>query len=165
MSLPDGSRRAALLHVIFWTALLSAFAAIGLPVIYRSVNSGYLLPPTKFSSTDAYLTKIRPNVAFSASLIDLFGSFPRERPVLVLFRDGDFEGTLLAQLMAYLAWPHAVKLITVMPHVLPPELTPTALAASGAAVVGCHVPLPPGSPPAVSLSSSIAIAVPNSAGR
>ena len=156
----NGSRRWAPWPVWICAASLAAFVVIGAPTVLRSVREGYLLPATEFSSTDAYLTKIEANRAFTGMLIGVFHSFPRDRPVLVLYREGDFEGTLIAQLMAYVAWPHDVSLLAVAPHRLPPELQRERLSASNAALVACHVSLPPGSPPGVSLSPTVTIALP-----
>lgn len=160
---PDNLRRpGATLQIAIWAAALSAFAVLGARAMFASLRDGYLLPATQYSSTDAYLTRIEANRAFSEMLVFAFGSFPRETPVLIVYRDHDFEAILLAQLMAYLSWPHEVQLIAVVPHALPPSLEPARLTASRAAVVACHVPLPPGSPPGISLAGNVWLAVPPS---
>jgi hypothetical protein len=129
--------------------LLSAFALIGGSVVFPFVRSGHFLPATKFSSTDAYLADVRTKQPVSAALSDAFKSLPSRTRVLILYRGGDLTGTLDAQLVAYLAWPHDVQLILVAPHVLPPELQPDRLSSSGDAVIACRIPLPPHGPPRV----------------
>lgn len=140
--------------------LLGAFVVIGLPVNYRATRGGYRLAATPYSSTDAYLTEIAPSRAFSETLVRLFDSFPQTSPVLIVYRDEEFKGTLLAQLMAYLAWPHPVQLLNVKPHALPPELQAQRFRSERALVVGCHVPLPPGSAHVVQLAADFAIGLP-----
>jgi hypothetical protein len=129
--------------------LLGACALIGASVVIPFVRGGHFLPATKFSSTDAYLAEVRTNQSFSTALLDAFKTLPSSTRILILYRRGDLTGTLDAQLVAYLAWPHEVQLILIEPHVLPPELQPDRLSSSGDAVVSCRIPLPPHSPPRV----------------
>ncbi len=140
--------------------LLSVFAIIGASVVFPFVRSGHLLPATKFSSTDAYLMDVRTKQPFSAALIDAFKFLPSHTRVLILYRDDDLTGTLYAQLVAYLASSHDVQLILVVPQVLPPDLQPDRLSSSGAAVIGCRIPLPPHSPPRVIRFGEISAAFP-----
>lgn len=156
----NAAERAIVLPRAICAVFIFAFAAIGGPIVFRGAHAGYLLPPTPYSSTDAYLTKIEPNRAFSETLVKLFATFPRESPVFVLHRGEDFDGTFIAQLMAYLAWPHPVQLFDVSQHALPPEPPSSHITEGQALVVACHVPLPPTRNAEVELSSSVAIALP-----
>jgi len=154
------TRRATALHAVCCAILLSAFALIGASVVFPFVRRGHILPATKFSSTDAYLRDAETNQSFSAALSDALKSLPSQTRILILYRDGDLTGTLDAQFVAYLAWPHEVQLILVAPHVLPPELRPDRLSSSGAAIISCRIPLPPHSPPRVIRFGDISAAFP-----
>ena len=159
----SASECGTVLHRAVCGVFLLAFVAIGAPIVFRDARAGYPLPRTPYSSTDAYLTKVQPDRALSGTLVKLFAAYPHEAPVLVLYPGEDFEGSFVAQLMAYLAWPHPVQLLDVSTPSVSPEVQLSRTAAGKALVVGCHVPLPSMGRAVVQLSSSVAIALPDGA--
>lgn len=157
----DGSRRSATVQIAVCALLLGAFALVAAPVVVKAARSGFLLPPTPYSSTDAHLAQILPNRAFAGALTDLFAAVPRRSSVFILMRDGVDTWTLVVQLLAVLSWPHPVQVIRVRPHLLPPELETSALAASQAIVFALDLPLPPSRHADWQLSKNVTLSLPD----
>ena len=118
---------------------------------------------TKFSSTDAYVRDVSTHETFSAALIDAFQSLPPHTRVLILYPEADLTATFSAQLVAYLAWPHDVRLLPLAPPLFPSELQPDRLSSSGYAVIACRIPLPPHGLPRVIRFGDISGAFPERA--
>jgi hypothetical protein len=129
-----------LTHIAFWSIALALFVCISGPRIAHLAcrNSIHFVGP--FHSTDSFFffDTGRPNS--SERLIELFGTIASSESVVIFTRSDDRRSSFIGMMVAYLAWPHPVRLIDVIGRDRPQTERPGA---TPGAYVFCRVNPPP----------------------
>ena len=128
-----------LAHILLWASLIAAFICVSAPRISRDVTKYSIHHISPFQSTNHFLYLATGVSGASEQLIALFDSLPSSKVILIVAREDDPPSTFLAETMAYLAWPHPLKIINITR--LESELTATD-PATVAAFVFCRVNRP-----------------------
>jgi hypothetical protein len=118
---------------------IAAFLALGAPVIFRSATQGSIQFAGPFHSSDSFLNFVTGVNNGSRRLIALFGSLPASKEILIIVRDDDQQSAFLGALVAYLAWPHPVRLVDLRNTGISGSAGPDSIAA----VAFCRVRPPP----------------------
>lgn len=100
-------------HIWLWTALIASFLVVSLPKILRGASkySIHLIGP--FHSTDSFLHFDTGEANGSERLLSLFESVPLSGRIVIFVRNDDRRSGFIGMLVAYLAWPHPVRIIDV----------------------------------------------------
>jgi hypothetical protein len=110
----EWSRRVrAIAHISLWSTVIAAFLWVSVPKVFRgaSKNSIHLVGP--FHSTDSFLNFDTGKVNGSERLLSLFESVPSSERVVIFVRNDDRRSGFIGMLVAYLVWPHPVRIIDV----------------------------------------------------
>ncbi len=114
-----------------------------------------------YHTTNSYLLRLLKIRDGSERLLWAFSSLPRNRPIAVVLREGDDEGTFLGYVVSYFAWPREVRFVSVKPgtslRVLH-SLDQTTLAA----ILFCGIDPPPAMRPLIPIGSGL-IMIPTAA--
>jgi hypothetical protein len=90
---------------------VAAFLALGAPPIFRSAVGSSIQFAGPFHSSDNFLRFATGARNGSERLIALFDSLPPAREILIVVREDDQQSAFLGSLVAYLAWPHPVRIV------------------------------------------------------
>jgi hypothetical protein len=129
-------------HNLLWTVLLGALPLVDLPQIDRDAHPEPTRLFNTFHSSDSFLQVTADTKDSSKRLVSLFESLPSSKTILVLVHYSDPASQLLGEVMAYLSWPHPVRILDVAGTNAASELAaiePTSVAA----FVFCGVNPPP----------------------
>jgi hypothetical protein len=108
------NRLGAIARISFWAIALTAFVCFGLLRLSRFTSAHTIQFCGPFHSTDHFFFSDtgRPNA--SEKLVALFESTPASEPVLIFTRNDDRRSGFIGMMIAYLAWPHPVRVIDVL---------------------------------------------------
>jgi hypothetical protein len=145
----------ALAHRIFWGGLVAAFVVSSAPFLrgLAQKSDGASRP---FYTSDALLQVILENPNCSEKFVEVFQNLPSQKPVFIFARARDHVSSFFALQLAYLAWPHDVRVITV-PGTNCEEKIATLNPAAASALVFCKVDVPAWLPPGIRLGNQGAI--------
>src|SRR3984893_9560223 len=90
---------------------IASFLALGAPAIFRSAARSSIKFAGPFHSSDSFLSFATGVNNGSERLIAFFGSLPSSNEILIVVRDDDQRSAFLGMLVAYLAWPHPVRIV------------------------------------------------------
>jgi hypothetical protein len=135
-------RGRAIVHNGLWAVLLGAFLLVNLPKIIRDTRRESTHFFGEFHSSNSFLQFTTGTTDSSERLISVFESLPSSKTILVLVHYQDPGSQLLGEVMAYLSWPHPVRILDVANTNAASELAAID-SASVAAFVFCGVN-PPG---------------------
>jgi hypothetical protein len=118
---------------------IAVFLALGAPAVFRGAAQGSIQFAGPFHSSDNFLNFATGVNNGSQRLIALFGSLPASKEILIIVQNDDQRSAFLGALVAYLAWPHPVRIV---------DLRNTGTSGSAgsdsiAAVAFCRVRPPP----------------------
>jgi len=104
-------RVCAIAHIWLWATVIAAFLWVSVPKVFRgaSKNSIHLVGP--FHSTDSFLHFDTGEVNGSERLLSLFESVPSSERIVIFVRNDDRRSGFIGMLVAYLVWPHPVRII------------------------------------------------------
>jgi hypothetical protein len=129
------------LHLGLWSALFAVFLALSVRIVGPAILENKIGPIDPNHSTDSYLsglTHVRNGSELFANLIEIV---PREKS-LVIFVDAESSPSeFLGMLVAYLSWPHDVRIVKAREATLERELT-AAKSSSVAGMFFCLVKPP-----------------------
>jgi hypothetical protein len=94
-------------------ALIGAFVFSAAPTVIRGLGGRWAGPIQPFHSTDAYLQAITGTPDSSQKIMDLLAGLPPKKPIVIFIREKDSAGSLLGMSLAYLSWPHEVRIPSV----------------------------------------------------
>jgi len=66
-----------------------------------------------YHSTDLYLHSLTEVPECSARFSELVSRVPEDKPILIILRQGSPRGSLMGMVLAYLAWPHRARIMTI----------------------------------------------------
>jgi hypothetical protein len=144
-----------LAHVCLWSGLVTAFLFVSAPKIYRGATTYSFQPGKPLHSSDSFLRFGAGATNASGQLLATFDSIPASKSVVIFMRKGDMRASLLGLTVAYLAWPHPVRLteINANPGVELRAFDP----ASAATLVFCCVNRPPSIHAGIVLGSALEV--------
>src|SRR4029077_12382038 len=90
---------------------IASFLALGAPAIFRSAARSSIQFAGPFHSSDSFLSFATGANNGYERLIAFFGSLPPSNEILIVVRDDDQRSAFLGMLVAYLAWPHPVRIV------------------------------------------------------
>jgi hypothetical protein len=158
----NAGRAPAIAHNLLWAILLGAFLFVNLPKTIRDAGREPAQVFQAFHSSDSFLHVTTETTDASERLVSLFESLPSSKTILVVVHYSDAKSQLIAEIVAYLSWPHPVRFVDVAD-----ANAASALAgiepASVAAYVFCGVKPPPWLPSGQRFGSSLAVSVVNRA--
>jgi hypothetical protein len=129
------------LHIGLWCALFAVFLALSLPIVGPAILENKIGPIDPNHSTDAYLNGLLQVRNGSHLFSNLLESVPPEKS-LVIFCDADSSPSeFLGMLVAYLAWPHDVRIVKVRGATLEREVA-AAKSSSVAGLFFCSIKPP-----------------------
>jgi len=129
------------LHVGLWCALFAIFLARSIPIVGPAVLENKIGPIDPNHSTDSYLsglTHVRNGSELFSNLID---TLPREKSLVIFVDAESSQSQFLGMLVAYLTWPHDVRIVKVRETTLESELA-AAKSSSVAGMFFCSVKPP-----------------------
>ena len=118
---------------------IASFLALGAPAIFRSAARSSIKFAGPFHSSDSFLSFATGVNNGSERLIAFFGSLPSSNEILIVVRDDDQRSAFLGMLVAYLAWPHPVRIVDLRNGGTPRSAELETIAA----VAFCRVQPPP----------------------
>jgi hypothetical protein len=118
---------------------IASFLALGAPAIFRSAARSSIKFVGPFHSSDSFLSFATGVNNGSQRLIAFFGSLPSSNEILIVVRDDDQRSAFLGMLVAYLAWPHPVRIVDLRNGGTPGSAELETIAA----VAFCRVQPPP----------------------
>jgi hypothetical protein len=118
---------------------IASFLALGAPAIFRSAARSSIKFAGPFHSSDSFLGFATGVNNGSERLIAFFGSLPSSNEILIVVRDDDQRSAFLGMLVAYLAWPHPVRIVDLRNGGTPRSAELETIAA----VAFCRVQPPP----------------------
>jgi len=118
---------------------IASFLALGAPAIFRSAARSSIQFAGPFHSSDSFLSFATGVNNASERLIAFFGSLPPSNEILIVVRDDDQRSAFLGMLVAYLAWPHPVRIVDLRNGGTPGSAESETIAA----VAFCRVQPPP----------------------
>jgi len=113
------------LHVGLWCALFGVFLVRSIPIVWPTVLENRIGPVSANHSTDSYLnglTHVQNGTELFSNLIE---TVPREKSLVILVDAASSPSQFLGMLVAYLAWPHDVRIVKVHQATLEREITAT----------------------------------------
>lgn len=120
------------LHIGLWCALFAVFLALSLPIVGPAILENKIGPIDPNHSTEAYLSGLLHVRNGSQLFSKLLEAVPPAKS-FVIFVDADsLPSEFLGMLVAYLAWPHDVRIVKVRGATLDQEIA----AAKSSAVAG-----------------------------
>jgi hypothetical protein len=128
-------------HVALWCALFAVFLVRSIPIVGPAVLENKIGPVDPNHSTDSYLsglTHVRNGSELFSNLIE---TLPREKSLIIFVNAKSSPSEFLGMLVAYLTWPHDVRIIKVPEATLERELT-AAKSSSVAGMFFCSVKPP-----------------------
>jgi hypothetical protein len=128
----------AIAHTSLWVSVIAAFLYVSVPKIFRGASKNTIHFMGPFHSSDSFLHFAAGATNGSQRLITLFDSLPLSGSILIFIDGNDRRSSFLGMMIAYLAWPHPVRIISVARTGPGRDLSATD-AASVAAVVFCRV--------------------------
>ena len=132
-------------HILLWSGLATALIVVSVPKIYRGATAYSLQRSGSFHTSDSFLRFAGASNA-SEQLIATFDSLPLSKPVVIFTCKSDQRSSLLGMTIAYLAWPHPVRLTEINSRNSDAEVSGLN-PASAAALVFCRVDRPRWIPP------------------
>jgi hypothetical protein len=108
---------------------IASFLALGTPAIFRSAARSSVQFAGPFHSSDSLLSFATGVNNGSERLIAFFGSLPSSNEILIVVRDDDQRSAFLGMLVAYLAWPHPVRIVDLRNGGTPGSAEPETIAA------------------------------------
>jgi hypothetical protein len=134
-------RNGRVAHILLWSGLAIAFLLESVPKIYRGATTYSLQRSGPLHTSDSFLRFAAGAGNASEPLIATFNSLPPSKPVIIFTRKGDHRSSLLGMTIAYLAWPHPVRLTEINGRNSDAEAAGVD-PASAAALVFCRVDRP-----------------------
>jgi hypothetical protein len=101
------------LHIGLWCALLAAFVVRSLPIVGPVVLENKVGPIEPNHSTDSYLSGLTHVSNGSQLLSNLLEAVPREKSFVIFVGAESSPSQFLGMLVAYLSWPHDVRMVRV----------------------------------------------------
>jgi hypothetical protein len=147
-------------HKVLWAALLGVFLLVNLPKTIRNNRREPVQVFDAFHSSDSFLRVATQTTDASGQLVSLFESLPASKTILVIVHYRDPASQLLAEIVAYLSWPHPVRFVDVVDVNAASVLAGTE-PASVAAFVFCGVKPPPWLPSEHRFGSTLAVSIPD----
>src|ERR1700720_270937 len=135
------SRNGRVAHILLWSGLAIALLLVSAPKIYRGATTYSLQRGEPLHTSDSFLRFAAGSSNTSAQLIAAFGSLPPSKSVVIFTRKGDQRSSLLGMTVAYLAWPHPVRLTEINGRNSDAEVSGLDPASAGA-LVFCRVDRP-----------------------
>lgn len=145
-----------LAHVFVSSGLATAFLFVSTPKIYRGATSYSFQPGKPLHSSDSFLRFGAGAINASGQLIATFASTPASKSVLIFMRKDDMRASLVGMTVAYLAWPHPVRLTEINASNPGAELCAFD-PASAAALVFCWVNRPSSIYPGIVLGRALEV--------
>ena len=96
-----------------WLGMIALFVSLSLPKLFRATAKTSVQFVGPFHSTDTFLHFDTGEINASERLVDLFGSIPSSKKVVIFVRNDDRRSVFVGMLIAYLAWPHPVRTVDV----------------------------------------------------
>lgn len=112
-----------------WVVAIVSFLALGAPAIFRSAARSSIQFAGPFHSSDSFLSFATGVNNGSERLIAFFDSLPSSNEILIVVRDDDQRSAFLGMLVAYLAWPHPVRIVDLRNGGIPGSAKPESIAA------------------------------------
>ena len=131
----------AIAHIWLWAGLIASFLAVSLPKIFRGASKYSIHFIGPFHSTDSFLHFDTGEANGSERLLALLESVPSSERIVIFVRNDDRRSGFIGMLVAYLAWPHPVRIIDVTRA--DSENEPATHFQSVGAFVFCRVNPPP----------------------
>ena len=129
------------LHIGLWCALFAVFLAKSLPIVGQAILENKIGPIDPNHSTDSYLrglTRVRDGSQMFSNLLE---PVPREKSFVIFVDAESSPSEFLGMLVAYLSWPHDVRIVKVRATTLEQE-TAAAQSPSLAGLFFCLVKPP-----------------------
>src|SRR5438874_8437963 len=101
------------LHIGFWCALFAIFLALSLPIVGPAILENKIGPIDPNHSTDSYLgglTHVRNGSQLFSNLLE---TVPPNKSLIIFVDAESSPSEFLGMLVAYLAWPHDVRIVKV----------------------------------------------------
>ena len=101
------------LHIGLWSALFAVFLVLSLPIVGPAILENKIGPIDPNHSTDSYLNGLTHLSNGSLLFSNLLETVPAKKS-LVIFVDAESSPSeFLGMLVAYLSWPHDVRIVKV----------------------------------------------------
>ena len=110
------------LHIGFWCALFAIFLALSLPIVGPAILENKIGPIDPNHSTDSYLgglTHVRNGSQLFSNLLE---TVPPNKSLIIFVDAESSPSEFLGMLVAYLAWPHDVRIVKVRGATLEQEI-------------------------------------------
>ena len=120
------------LHVGLWCALFAVFLALSIPIVGPAILENKIGPIDPNHSTDSYLsglTHVRNGPQLFSSLLE---TVPPKKSFVIFVNAESSPSEFLGMLVAYLSWPHDVRIVRVRGAALEREIA----AAKSSAIAG-----------------------------
>jgi hypothetical protein len=105
------------------------FLSLCAPSFFRSVTGSSIQFAGPFHSSDSFLRFATGMNNGSQRLIRLFDSLPSRKEILIVVQDDDQRSAFLGSLVAYLAWPHPVRIVDLRKGAAPGSAEANTIAA------------------------------------
>jgi hypothetical protein len=129
-------------HTSFWAISVTAFLCVSAPRISQLTCKNSIQFAGPFHSTDTFLFFDTGQAKSSDRLTALFETIPSFQAIVVVDRSDDRRSTFIGMIVAYLAWPHPVRIINVLDPSGVQEVARDRIGPTGAFVF-CRVAPPP----------------------
>jgi len=147
------------LHIGLWGVLLAVFLARSIPIVGPAVLESKIGPIDPNHSTDAYLSGLTHVPNGSQLFSNLVESVPPKKSFVIFVEAENSPSEFLGMVVAYLSWPHDVRIVKVRGATLEQEIA-GAKSSSVAGLFFCLIK-PPASLTGSSHFGSAIIFVPN----
>jgi len=110
------------LHIGLWGVLLAIFVVRSLPIVEHAVLENKIGPIDPNHSTDSYLSGLTRVRNGSQLFVNLLEAVPREKSLIIFVDTESSPSQFLGMLVAYLSWPHDVRIVRVREATLEQEI-------------------------------------------
>ena len=119
------------LHIGLWGVLLAVFVIRSLPIVGHAVFENKIGPVDPNHSTDSYLSGLTHVGNGSQQFESLLETVPREKSLIIFVDAESSPSQFLGMLVAYLSWPHDVRIVRVRQATLEQEIMGTKPSIAG----------------------------------
>ena len=101
------------LHIGLWCALFAVFLVLSMPIVGPAILENRIGPIDRNHSTDSYLSGLIHVRNGSQLFSNLLEAVPPEKSFVIFVDVDSSPSQFLGMLVAYLSWPHDVRVVKV----------------------------------------------------
>jgi hypothetical protein len=109
-------------HIGLWCALFAVFLALSLPIVGSAILENKIGPIDPNHSTDSYLSGLTRVHNGSQLFSNLLETVPAKKSLVIFVDVESSPSEFLGMLVAYLSWPHDVRIVKVRGATLEQEI-------------------------------------------